>query len=168
METVIYEKHIPKYTYDTASTFRERIAERFNTIPGWVNIEEPTNILVKEMEDEKFTPALVDRSKFDLDWKEFLLVWLNAKLLKSTIGRQFLRPQFQIDLKGANVSDRDAAEILEILFDREKTVCLSRRSVKKLGVIKNGWKHVKGYFKHSKPMFLPFYLLFKNEKVSSQ
>lgn len=120
METVIYEKRIPKYTYDTSSTFRERIAERFDTIPGWVNITEPYNVLVKEMEDKNFNPKLVDRSKFDLDWKEFLLVWLNDKLSNSKIGREFLRPQFVIDLKDANVNQRDAAEILEILFDREK------------------------------------------------
>jgi hypothetical protein len=135
METVIYEKHIPKYTYDTPSTFRERIAERFDTIPGWVYITEPyneTKILVKEIEDGNFNPKLIDRSKFDLDWKEFLLVWLNVKRSKSKLERQFLRPQFEQELKGANVNQRDAAEILEILFDREKNGLFMTSFLKKI------------------------------------
>lgn len=132
MEIVIYEKNIPKYTYDTPSTFRERIAKSFNTIPEWVNINEPYDVLVKEMEDGDFKPRLVDLRKFDLDWKEFLLFWLDKKRSKSSLGKEFLIPQFRIDLKGENVNQRDATDILEILFDRDKYTLFMTSLLKKI------------------------------------
>lgn len=163
METVIYEIHghrVPKYVYDTPTTFRERIAARFNTIPSWVYITEPYNeirILTKEMEEKDFGPERVDRSKFEIDGNDFLLFWLNGKMRKTSLARQILKAQFTEDLKEIK-NARDIEDILDILFDREKNDRFVESIRKKIEINKNKVKTLEDVFatlSSYKPDYLP-------------
>ena len=164
METVIYEIHghrVPKYMYDTPTTFRERVAARFNTIPSWVYITtEPykdTRILTNEMDEKHFGPELIDRSKFEIDGNDFLLFWLNGKMRKTSMSRQILKAQFTADLKEIK-NARDIEDILDILFDRAKNDRFVESIRKKIEINKNKVKTLENVFNtlsSYKPDYLP-------------
>ena len=80
MEVTIYQKRIPKYIYDTSTTFKERIAANFDTLPGWVS--DDNMILVEEMKKPGFNPN--DLRKFQIEGDEFLLFWLNQQMSKKS------------------------------------------------------------------------------------
>ena len=114
MEVTIYRKQIPKYIYDTSTTFKERIAANFDTLPGWVS--DDNIILIEEMKKPDFNPYTIDLRKFQIEGDEFLLFWLNREVSKKSdeLDKNFLFLEMQSEHKF--VSEK----MLETVFNHRK------------------------------------------------